>query len=92
LPTPTRQVRIFDPREQRYVARVDLCWPDLGVFLELDGQQHEDQPVYDAVRQNLVVKLTRWHPMRLTWEQVTRWPASALSELRALLIPNCLVP
>jgi hypothetical protein len=47
LPPPDRQVEILnDPGD--FVARVDLAWPTLGLFVELDGQQHEGQPVYDA--------------------------------------------
>jgi hypothetical protein len=92
LPIPTRQLRIFDPAIERYVARVDLCWPALGIFLELDGQQHEDQPVYDAVRQNKVTAVTRWMCVRLTWDQVNLWPEATLRDFRNLLIPNCLVP
>ena len=37
LPTPQRQVEVFTA-DGRFVARVDLAWPELGVFLELDGQ------------------------------------------------------
>ncbi|MEY2470702.1 MAG: hypothetical protein QOK28_31 [Actinomycetota bacterium] len=91
LPTPTRQLRIFDPMSERFIARVDLCWPALGIFLELDGQQHRDQPVYDATRQNKVTAATRWLCVRLTWDQVTKWPEATLRDLRPLLVPNCLV-
>ncbi|MEY2418304.1 MAG: hypothetical protein QOG90_984 [Actinomycetota bacterium] len=91
LPTPTRQLRIFDPMSERFIGRVDLCWPALGIFLELDGQQHRDQPVYDAARQNKVTAATRWLCVRLTWDQVTKWPEATLRDLRPLLSPNCLV-
>ena len=57
-----------------FVARVDLCRPDLGVFLELDGQHHRDQPVYDAARETAVVASTGWLPARFTWHQVVRTP------------------
>ena len=57
-----------------FVARVDLCRPDLGVFLELDGQQHAGQPVYDAARETAVVAATGWLPGRFTWHAVTRTP------------------
>jgi hypothetical protein len=91
MPTPIRQFPIWDPVTQRIVARVDLCWPDLGIFIELDGQWHEDQPIYDAVRQNLVVRLTGWRPIRLAWDQVTKWPNATLRDLRDQLVPNSLV-
>src|SRR5207253_6648823 len=38
-----------------FIARLDLCRPDLGFFIELDGQQHKGQPVYDAMRETAVV-------------------------------------
>jgi hypothetical protein len=69
IPTPTRQYEVFD-RHGVFVARVDLCWPELGIFIELDGQQHEGQPVYDASRQTAVCAATGWVPGRFTWRQV----------------------
>ncbi|HVV35298.1 MAG TPA: DUF559 domain-containing protein [Acidimicrobiales bacterium] len=91
LPTPVRQYRIVDPHTVRTLARCDLVWPALGIFVELDGQQHKDQPVYDAVRQNLIVRITGWRPIRLTWDQVTLWPTASVRELADLLLPNSLV-
>ncbi|HUR76314.1 MAG TPA: hypothetical protein VMZ22_00060 [Acidimicrobiales bacterium] len=70
IPTPTRQYAIYD-EHGNFVGRPDLCWPELGVFLELDGQGHRGQPVYDAVRQTRIAIKTRWLCGRLTWEQCT---------------------
>ena len=75
LPEPTRQVGVFDEHGIR-VARVDLAWPDLGIFIELDGEHHKDQPVYDARRETAVVAATGWLPGRFTWTEVTRVPKS----------------
>jgi hypothetical protein len=47
LAPPVRQYRVRDAHG-REVARVDLCWPELGLFIELDGQHHRGQPLYDA--------------------------------------------
>jgi very-short-patch-repair endonuclease len=91
LPTPTRQLPIWDQVTQRYIAKVDLCWPELRIFVELDGQQHKDQPVYDAWRQNKVSAITGWICIRLTWDQVNEWPNATLRDLRELLVPNSLV-
>jgi very-short-patch-repair endonuclease len=71
LREPTRQYRVFDANGL-LVARVDLCWPDLGLFLELDGQHHKGQPVYDARRETAVVAATGWLPGRFTWYEVVR--------------------
>lgn len=60
-----------------FVARVDLCRPDIGVFFELDGQQHRDQPVYDAARETAVVATTGWLPGRFTWHQIVHTPRTS---------------
>ena len=60
-----------------FIARLDLCWPDDEFFFELDGQHHENQPVYDARRQTAVVAATGWLPGRFTWHELTRTPRSA---------------
>lgn len=82
-PEPTRQFVVYD-RHGTFVARVDLCWPELGLFIELDGQQHEGQPVYDANRETAVVAATGWLCGRFTWTEVVHlWVPTArrLAEL-----------
>jgi hypothetical protein len=59
VPEPSRQVPVG-------WARVDLAWPDLGLFVELDGEQHRDQPRYDARRETSVVAATGWLCGRFT--------------------------
>jgi hypothetical protein len=83
LPEPTRQREVFD-REGAFVARVDLCLPELGLFIELDGQHHEAQPVYDARRETAVVAATGWLPGRFTWHEVVRLPKTTARRLAAL--------
>lgn len=68
LPEPTRQHEVYD-RHGNLIARVDICWPDIGLFIELDGQQHQGQPVYDARRETAVVAVTGWLPGRFTWRE-----------------------
>lgn len=68
LPEPTRQHEVYD-RHGNLIARVDICWPGIGLFIELDGQQHQDQPVYDARRETAVVAVTGWLPGRFTWRE-----------------------
>jgi hypothetical protein len=84
LPTPTRQYRVFTV-DGRFIARVDLCWPELGVFFELDGRGHDGQPVYDAARQTAVVAATGWLPARVTWRQVVHNPRATAREVAAVL-------
>ena len=68
---PSRQYRIYNSAGI-LVARVDLCWPELGLFIELDGQHHRHQPLYDARRETAVVAATGWLPGRFTWYEVVR--------------------
>lgn len=83
LELPTRQYAVFD-EHGRFVARVDLCWPELGLFLELDGEHHKDQPLYDASRETAIVAATGWLPARLTWTEVVVHPAATTRRLRAV--------
>jgi very-short-patch-repair endonuclease len=82
--TPTRQLRIYN-RHGDFVARVDLCWPELGLFIELDGQQHKGQPVYDAIRQTAVTGATGWLCGRFTWTEVVRFRAMSARRLAELV-------
>lgn len=73
LGEPVRQ-HVVRRDDGSFVARLDLSWPARGMFLELDGQQHAGQPVYDARRETAVVAVTGWLPARATWHEVTRVP------------------
>jgi len=84
LAPPTRQLEVFD-QHGVFVARLDLSWPALGLFVELDGQQHKGQPVYDARRETAVVAVTGWLPGRFTWHEVTRIPRQTIRRLEALV-------
>jgi hypothetical protein len=84
LPEPVRQLEILDPHGN-FVAFVDLAWPDLGLFIELDGQQHLGQPVYDARRETAVVAATGWLVGRFTWREVVELPTTTARRLAALV-------
>jgi very-short-patch-repair endonuclease len=83
VPEPVRQ-HVVRNLHGDFVARVDLCWPDLGAFLELDGQQHRDQPVYDAMRETAVVAKTGWLPARMTWHEVVFLPRTTGRRLASI--------
>ncbi len=83
LPAPVRQHEIFDAHGT-LLARVDVCWPDIGLFVELDGQHHEEQPVYDARRETAVVAATAWLPGRFTWREVVTLRKTTTGRLAAL--------
>lgn len=83
LPPPTRQYRVVNARGE-VIARVDLCWPELGLFIELDGQHHPGQPKHDAVRQTAVTAATGWLVGRFTWDEVVRNPTVTARRLATL--------
>lgn len=84
LPDPVRQLRIENAYGD-FVAYLDLAWPQPGVFLELDGEQHKGQPVYDARRETAVVAATGWLPGRFTWTEVVRFPKATRARAVALV-------
>ena len=81
---PQRQVEVRNDRDQ-FVAFVDFAWPELGIFVELDGQGHAGQPVYDATRETAVVACTGWLVGRFTWDDVVRRPHTSRRRLVELL-------
>lgn len=72
IPDPVRQHEVVDRGGFR--SFLDLSWPDLGSFTELDGEGHKLQPVYDANRETRVVAATGWLCARLTWTEVRHVP------------------
>jgi very-short-patch-repair endonuclease len=84
LSAPTRQL-VVRTEAGVFVARVDLCWPELGLFIELDGQQHLGQPVYDANRETAVVAETGWLCGRFTWHEVVHLPRATARRLAAIV-------
>lgn len=85
IPPPVRQLVIHDEHGV-FVARLDLSWPELGLFIELDGEHHLGQPVYDANRETAVVAATGWLCGRFTWTEVVRFPKTTARRLAALVI------
>jgi very-short-patch-repair endonuclease len=82
---PVRQHVITTTEAGVFVARVDLCWPEIGLFVELDGRQHAGQPVYDARRETAVVAATGWLCGRFTWYEVTRIPRATAHRVGSLV-------
>lgn len=83
LAPPVRQHRVVNAFGE-VVARVDLAWPELGLFIELDGLHHAGQPVHDARRETAVVAATGWLCGRFTWSEVVRVPRATATRLAAL--------
>jgi len=83
IPEPVRQYVVYNEHGD-FVARIDLCWPELGLFIELDGQHHRGQPVYDATRETAIVAVTGWLCGRFTWDNVVVHAAVARRRVAAL--------
>jgi hypothetical protein len=83
LGEPVRQLVVRDEQGE-VLARADLAWPELGLFVELDGQQHLGQPAYDARRETAIVAVTGWLCGRFTWDDVTRTPSTTAGRLASL--------
>lgn len=56
LPRPQTQVDLFSPNRQ-LVARVDLFYPEPGLAIEYDGENHRDRLVEDNRRQNRLLEI-----------------------------------
>jgi very-short-patch-repair endonuclease len=81
---PLRQVEVRNEHGE-FVAFVDFAWPELGIFIELDGQHHAGQPVHDARRETNVIAATGWLVARFTWDEIVRHPNATARQLAALL-------
>jgi hypothetical protein len=79
LPDPVRQFNVRTPGGANYF--IDTCWPEIGFFVELDGQQHKDQPVYDAHRHMMILNLTGFMGVVLTWDKVVHRPKTTGRDL-----------
>ncbi len=93
LPLPEVNFEIKDHRG-RVLFRVDLAWPDLGVFLEFDGRdkylrhRREGESIADCVererrRQHRIEEITGWRCIRLVWADLYR-PDETARRIRAL--------
>ena len=93
LPAPKPNFAILDERGVEF-ARVDLAWPELGVFLEFDGKvkytEHlrEGESVVDCVlrekqRESRICELTGWRCIRIVWSDLYR-PAATAGRIRRL--------
>lgn len=85
LPRPTSQhvIRVHG----RFVARVDLAWPEWKVAVEYDGLHHftdEDQARRDVERWNALAVLG-WTVIRVTRHQLRDGGAAVVGQVRAAL-------
>ena len=94
LPRPEPQVPICDERGAEF-ARVDFAWPELGVFMEVDGRakylihrrEGESLEAYlmrEKRREERICMLTGWVCIRLTWADLGT-PRSTARRIRGVL-------
>jgi len=85
LPAPELHHRVHDG--DRFVAEVDLAYPDLRIAIELDGSHHADADVRerDLPRQNDLV-LCGWTVLRFSWTRFSSRPEQVMSEIRAAIV------
>jgi hypothetical protein len=93
VPAPVPQWGVYD--QGRLVARLDLAWPELKVWLEFDGREkylkyrREGESVVDAVlrekaRESMVSELTGWRCIRITWADLS-YPERTAARILAFL-------
>ncbi|WP_248581804.1 type IV toxin-antitoxin system AbiEi family antitoxin domain-containing protein [Nocardioides sp. InS609-2] len=96
LPAPVPNYPILGP-DGSEIARVDLAWPELGVFLEFDGKVKyqrylaDDEDVTECVlrekeRESMICELTGWRCIRIVWADLYR-PSDVAARIRRLFRP-----
>lgn len=96
LPTPEVNFPVRN-RAGKVVYRVDLAWPELGVFVEFDGDEkyrrlrREGESVTDTVlrekkRESTICELTGWRCIRVVWADLYRAKVTA-DRIRAQFRP-----
>jgi hypothetical protein len=79
VPEPVRQYPVFNDAGT-YLGRLDVCWPEVGLWVECDGRAVHDRPdalLRDRRRQNELATFLQFQPLRFTWEDVVVHPVIA---------------
>jgi very-short-patch-repair endonuclease len=73
LPEPELQHSVYDG--DRFVASVDLAYPDLKIAIECDGSVHLEEGVRDEdLRKQNELILLGWTVIRFSWNDTRRRP------------------
>ncbi|SDC12908.1 type IV toxin-antitoxin system AbiEi family antitoxin domain-containing protein [Nocardioides lianchengensis] len=97
LPRPQPQYVVTDAAGD-FVARVDFAWPELGVWLEFDGQvkyekllkpgqRASDVVLQEKEREKAIRRATGWRCIRITWADLAH-PELTAARIRAELFPD----
>jgi hypothetical protein len=95
LPAPVPQWRIHLP-DGTLFARVDFAWPEHRVLCEFDGrikytrllrpgESIEDAVLREKRREELILELTGWRIIRLTWDDLAH-PERTAARIRRLFV------
>ena len=81
LPEPVVHHRVLDG--ERFVAEVDLAYPERKIAIEADGPVHLEEEVRerDLPRQNDLT-LLGWDVLRFTWQRYISRPERIVAEVR----------
>lgn len=93
LPEPIPNYEIED-RQGRVLYRVDLAWPELGLFVEIDGREkylrhrRDGESIAECIererrRENHIRELTGWRCLRLVWADLYQ-PERTAGRIRAM--------
>lgn len=85
LPRPVAQFEVRDD-QGRFVARLDLAYPQWKIGIEYDGDQHRDAMTFraDVARLNRL-RLAGWTILRFTATDVFRKPEQMVAQVRAII-------
>jgi very-short-patch-repair endonuclease len=81
----TTQRVLAGPRGEAPV-RVDFCFDDAGLVVEVDGARWHQDVGRDRARDNALAVLG-WRVLRFTWAEVVHEPALVLAQITAALAP-----
>jgi very-short-patch-repair endonuclease len=68
----------------RHVLRVDFCFAEARLVVEVDGEKWHQDPARDRSRDNALAALG-WRVLRYTWAEVVHQPERVLAEIRQAL-------
>ena len=86
LPRPNTQAELAD-HSGRFIARVDLYYPDCRLVIEYDGENHKERIATDLKRQNALLN-SGYHVLRFTASdlRIRGSAAEQVRRARALLL------
>jgi Protein of unknown function (DUF559) len=85
LPKPVSQYEVYDGDE--FVARVDFAYPELGIVIEVDGEERHvgrSPRKRDAARDRRLTALG-FSPLRVYWDDVHKNPEQVVRDILAVI-------